>query len=172
MAATGDLASAQQQQRKLKVSSLLHDCSVVNKNTQKLQVVSSEFRKRIALKLKIIMHSRINFTFLWTCSLSFALNATTVCHWRPPNSMPSSSFKEQQQVHLWQKYTKLLHFSTLKNYKHWDSAYLRQGISYQCRYLANQYEWMSVNHFLCLPIVTNLENNPCTQAVNRIATKI
>jgi len=25
------------------------------------------------------------------------------------------------------------------NEKHWDSAYLRQGTSYQCRYLANQY---------------------------------
>ena len=26
------------------------------------------------------------------------------------------------------------------NYKHWDSAYLRQGTSYQCRHLANHYE--------------------------------
>jgi len=26
--------------------------------------------------------------------------------------------------------------------------------------LANRYEWMSVNHFPYLPIVTNLENNP------------
>jgi len=26
------------------------------------------------------------------------------------------------------------------NEKHWGSAYLRQGTSYQCRHLANQYE--------------------------------
>jgi len=35
------------------------------------------------------------------------------------------------------------------NHKHWDSAYLRQGTSYQCRRVANQYE--SVNHFPYLP---------------------
>jgi len=31
------------------------------------------------------------------------------------------------------------------NLKHWDSAYLRQDTSYQCRHLANQF--MPVNHF-------------------------
>jgi len=55
--------------------------------------------------------------------------------------------------------------------KHWDSAYLRQGTSYECRRLANQYEWMSVNHFPYLPIVTNPESNTCIQTVIRIATK-
>ena len=63
--------------------------------------------------------------------------------------------------------------STDRNIGHqvWDSAYLRQGMSYQCRHLANQYGWMSVNHFPYLPIVTKPENNPCIQMI-RIATKI
>jgi len=51
----------------------------------------------------------------------------------------------------------------------WDSANLRQGTPYQCRHLGNPYEWMSVNHFPYLPIVTNPENNPCIQTVIRIA---
>jgi len=38
-------------------------------------------------------------------------------------------------------------------------------------HLANQREWMSVNHFPYLPILTNPENNPCIQTVIRIATK-
>jgi len=49
-----------------------------------------------------------------------------------------------------------------------------------CRHLVNQYElmtgyssrFMSVNHFLYLPVVTNPENNPCIQMLIRIATKI
>jgi len=45
----------------------------------------------------------------------------------------------------------------------------RQGTSYQFRHLANQYEWMSVNHFLYLPIVKNPENNPYNQTVIRIS---
>jgi len=48
------------------------------------------------------------------------------------------------------------------------SAYFRQGASYQCRQPVNQ----SINHFLYLPIVTNLENNPYIQTVIWIATKI
>jgi len=44
-----------------------------------------------------------------------------------------------------------------------DSANLRHGTSYQCRHLANQYEWMSVNHFPYLPIVTIPETIPVSR---------
>jgi len=51
------------------------------------------------------------------------------------------------------------------------SAYLCQGMSCQCRHLANQYE-QQINRFPYLPIVTIPENNPCIQTVIQIATEI
>ena len=44
-----------------------------------------------------------------------------------------------------------------------ENAYLRQGMSYQCRHLANQYERVPVNHYPYFPIVTNPNNSPCIQ---------
>ena len=64
------------------------------------------------------------------------------------------------------------HIWTQKDWKYWDSADLGQGKSYECRHLANQYEWLSINQFLYLPIVTSPENDPCIQMVIRIAAKI
>ena len=52
-----------------------------------------------------------------------------------------------------------------------NSAYLRQGTSYQCCHLSIQYK-QQINHFPYLPIVTNPENNPCIQTVIRIDTEI
>ena len=38
-----------------------------------------------------------------------------------------------------------------KKLMYWDNAYIRLGTPYQCRHLANQYEWMSVNQLSVSP---------------------
>jgi len=62
----------------------------------------------------------------------------------------------------------------IENYKHWDSAYLRQGTSYQCRHRANQYEQqICVRQPLSVsPSSDESGNNPRIETVIRIATEI
>ena len=84
--------------------------------------------------------------YLGQCRCQLLNNNVLISMWRG-KAMRSAKFHFSLNLLLYSQYCVYLLYAHWKcnskkyyYYKHWDSAYLRQGMSYQCRHLANQYE--------------------------------